>query len=174
MSLALWPAGENMPDGKAYRPGDILTTMSGQTVEVLNTDAEGRLVLCDTLTYVERFEPELVIDLATLTGACVVALGAHASAVLSQHNPLAAKSLMPLRKVVIKRGACRCGTNISHNSTAHLLTCRTSVAKKPAPLRLPVSYHALPKSTPGRTWTSPARPGKAVPIKDQPDARCRY
>lgn len=80
---------ENMPDGRAYRPGDILTTMSGQTVEVLNTDAEGRLVLCDTLTYVERYNPELVIDVATLTGACVVALGAHASGLLSSHNPLA-------------------------------------------------------------------------------------
>jgi len=80
---------ENMPDGKAYRPGDILTTMSGQTVEVLNTDAEGRLVLCDALTYVERFMPDTVIDIATLTGACVIALGKHASAVLSQHNPLA-------------------------------------------------------------------------------------
>ncbi|MDT0596021.1 leucyl aminopeptidase [Glaciecola petra] len=80
---------ENMPDANAYRPGDILTTMSGQTVEVLNTDAEGRLVLCDALTYVERFDPELVIDIATLTGACVIALGQHATAVLSQHNPLA-------------------------------------------------------------------------------------
>ena len=80
---------ENMPDANAYRPGDILTTMSGQTVEVLNTDAEGRLVLCDALTYVERFDPELVIDIATLTGACVIALGKHATAVLTQHNPLA-------------------------------------------------------------------------------------
>lgn len=80
---------ENMPGGDAYRPGDILTTMSGQTVEVLNTDAEGRLVLCDALTYVERFDPELVIDVATLTGACVVALGKHASGLLSTHNPLA-------------------------------------------------------------------------------------
>jgi len=80
---------ENMPDSNAYRPGDVLTTMSGQTVEVLNTDAEGRLVLCDALTYVERFEPELVIDIATLTGACVIALGKHATAVFSQHNPLA-------------------------------------------------------------------------------------
>ena len=79
---------ENMPDANAYRPGDILTTMSGQTVEVLNTDAEGRLVLCDALTYVERFEPEAVIDIATLTGACVIALGPHATAVLSSHNPL--------------------------------------------------------------------------------------
>jgi leucyl aminopeptidase len=80
---------ENMPDANAYRPGEMLTTMSGQTVEVLNTDAEGRLVLCDALTYVERYDPELVIDIATLTGACVVALGKHASAVLTQHNPLA-------------------------------------------------------------------------------------
>lgn len=80
---------ENMPDGKAYRPGDIITTMSGQTVEVLNTDAEGRLVLCDTLTFVERYEPEAVIDVATLTGACVIALGAHASGLMSSHNPLA-------------------------------------------------------------------------------------
>lgn len=80
---------ENMPDGKAYRPGDIIKTMSGQTVEVLNTDAEGRLVLCDALTYVERFNPESVIDIATLTGACIVALGPHASGLMSNHNPLA-------------------------------------------------------------------------------------
>jgi leucyl aminopeptidase len=80
---------ENMPDSNAYRPGDILTTMSGQTVEVLNTDAEGRLVLCDALTYVERFKPDCVVDFATLTGACIIALGHHASAVMSTHNPLA-------------------------------------------------------------------------------------
>lgn len=80
---------ENMPGGSAYRPGDILTTMSGQTVEVLNTDAEGRLVLCDVLTYVERFEPECVIDIATLTGACIVALSHHISGLISNHNPLA-------------------------------------------------------------------------------------
>ena len=80
---------ENMPDGRALRPGDVLTTMSGQTVEVLNTDAEGRLVLCDTLTYVERFDPEVVVDVATLTGACVIALGHHISGLLSNHNPLA-------------------------------------------------------------------------------------
>ncbi|MCK3654679.1 leucyl aminopeptidase [Pasteurellaceae bacterium Macca] len=80
---------ENMIDGNAYRPGDILTTMSGLTVEVLNTDAEGRLVLCDALTYVECFDPELVIDVATLTGACVVALGHHNSGLISPNNTLA-------------------------------------------------------------------------------------
>jgi leucyl aminopeptidase len=79
---------ENMPAGNAYRPGDILTTMSGQTVEVLNTDAEGRLVLCDVLTYVERYDPELVIDIATLTGACIIALGHHTSGLMTSHNPL--------------------------------------------------------------------------------------
>lgn len=80
---------ENLPDGNAYRPGDILNTMNGLTVEVLNTDAEGRLVLCDTLTYVERFEPALVIDVATLTGACVVALGQHNSGLISTDDELA-------------------------------------------------------------------------------------
>lgn len=80
---------ENMPGGDAYRPGDILTTLSGQTVEVLNTDAEGRLVLCDVLTYVERFNPELVVDIATLTGACVIALGGHVSGLMSPDDKLA-------------------------------------------------------------------------------------
>ena len=84
---------ENMPDGNAYRPGDILTTMSGKTVEVLNTDAEGRLVLCDVLTFVERFDPECVIDIATLTGACIVALGHKISALVSPNEALAAKIL---------------------------------------------------------------------------------
>jgi leucyl aminopeptidase len=80
---------ENMPDGKATKPGDVVTTMSGQTVEILNTDAEGRLVLCDALTYVEKFEPEVVIDIATLTGACVVALGQIPSGVMSNNDDLA-------------------------------------------------------------------------------------
>jgi len=80
---------ENMPDGDAYRPGDVLTTLSGQTVEVLNTDAEGRLILCDTLTYVQRFKPAAIVDAATLTGACVVALGKHASGLMSKHDDLA-------------------------------------------------------------------------------------
>ncbi|OCG07987.1 leucyl aminopeptidase [Gilliamella sp. wkB178] len=82
---------ENMPDGNAYRPGDILTTMSGTTVEVINTDAEGRLVLCDALTYVERFNPKTVIDIATLTGACIVALGHHYTGVMGNNDKLVAQ-----------------------------------------------------------------------------------
>ena len=84
-------AAENMPSGKATRPGDIVTTMSGQTVEILNTDAEGRLVLCDTLTYVKRFNPALVIDIATLTGACVVALGSVLTGLFTPDDKLAAE-----------------------------------------------------------------------------------
>jgi leucyl aminopeptidase len=82
-------AAENMPDGDSYRPGDVLTSMSGKTIEVQNTDAEGRLVLCDALTYSQRFEPAALIDVATLTGAAVVALGHHASALMSKHDDLA-------------------------------------------------------------------------------------
>lgn len=91
--VGLTPAVENMPSGTATKPGDIFTSMSGQTVEVLNTDAEGRLILCDALTYSERYDPAAVIDIATLTGACVVALGKHATGLLSNHEPLAAELL---------------------------------------------------------------------------------
>jgi leucyl aminopeptidase len=83
------PATENLPDGNASKPGDIVTSLSKQTIEILNTDAEGRLILCDALTYSERFDPDVVIDLATLTGACVVALGKHASGLFTSDDPLA-------------------------------------------------------------------------------------
>lgn len=83
------PACENMPDGRAVKPGDVVTSMSGQTIEILNTDAEGRLVLCDALTYVARFKPRAVIDIATLTGACVVALGGLRSGLFSTDEALA-------------------------------------------------------------------------------------
>ncbi len=82
-------AAENMPSARATKPGDIVTAMSGTTIEVLNTDAEGRLVLCDALTYVGKYKPRLVIDAATLTGACIIALGHHISAVLSNDDELA-------------------------------------------------------------------------------------
>ncbi|MGB1239251.1 MAG: leucyl aminopeptidase [Pseudomonadales bacterium] len=82
-------AAENMPSDRATKPGDVVTTLSGKTVEILNTDAEGRLVLCDALTYVERFEPKSVVDIATLTGACIVALGHHASGLLANDDFLA-------------------------------------------------------------------------------------
>ncbi|MBI3937661.1 MAG: leucyl aminopeptidase [Betaproteobacteria bacterium] len=87
------PATENMPGGSATRPGDIVTSMSGQTIEVLNTDAEGRLILCDALTYAERFNPAAVIDIATLTGACVIALGHVATGLFANDDALARELL---------------------------------------------------------------------------------
>jgi leucyl aminopeptidase len=86
-------AAENMPDGKATKPGDVVTSMSGQTIEILNTDAEGRLVLCDALTYAERFEPVTIVDIATLTGACIIALGHHTSGLLANDDALASQLL---------------------------------------------------------------------------------
>jgi len=87
--VGLIPSCENMPDGSSYKPGDILTSLSGQTIEVLNTDAEGRLILCDALTYAERFKPRAVVDIATLTGACVVALGGVRSGLFATDDQLA-------------------------------------------------------------------------------------
>ena len=86
--IGLVAAAENMPDGNAFRPGDALKTLSGKTIEILSTDAEGRLVLADALTYAQRFKPAAVVDLATLTGACVTALGHHAAGIFSNNDPL--------------------------------------------------------------------------------------
>jgi len=89
--VAVVPTCENMPDGNATRPGDIVRSMSGQTIEILNTDAEGRLILCDALTYSERFQPDTIIDVATLTGACVIALGHEAAALFANDDKLCDK-----------------------------------------------------------------------------------
>ena len=87
--VSIVPAVENAIDGNAYRPSDVITSMSGKTIEVGNTDAEGRLILCDALTYAQRFEPQALLDVATLTGACVVALGKYATGLMSKHDDLA-------------------------------------------------------------------------------------
>lgn len=86
--VGLVPASENLPDGAANKPGDIVTSMAGLTIEILNTDAEGRLILCDALTYAKRYEPATVVDVATLTGACVVALGRHPSGLMGNDDSL--------------------------------------------------------------------------------------
>jgi leucyl aminopeptidase len=91
--VGIIPACENMPSGRAVKPGDVVTSMSGQTIEILNTDAEGRLILCDALTYAERFKPAVVVDIATLTGACVIALGHHNSGLFTADDALAAELL---------------------------------------------------------------------------------
>jgi leucyl aminopeptidase len=91
--IGIIPTCDNMPSGNALKPGDVLTSMAGLTIEVLNTDDEGRLILCDALTYAERFEPSAVVDIATLTGACVIALGNHASGLFSNNDGLAKELL---------------------------------------------------------------------------------
>lgn len=91
--VAIVPACENLPSGRAVKPGDVVTSLSGQTIEILNTDAEGRLILCDALTYAERFKPAAIVDVATLTGACVIALGHHRSGLFSPDDALAAELL---------------------------------------------------------------------------------
>ena len=91
--VGLIAACENLPSGRSVKPGDVVTSMSGQTIEILNTDAEGRLILCDALTYAERFKPAAVVDVATLTGACVIALGHHRSGLFSRDDALAAELL---------------------------------------------------------------------------------
>jgi leucyl aminopeptidase len=91
--VGIIPACENMPGSRAVKPGDVVTSMSGQTIEILNTDAEGRLILCDALTYAERFEPRAVVDIATLTGACVIALGHHRTGLFSADDELAGELL---------------------------------------------------------------------------------
>jgi leucyl aminopeptidase len=95
--IAVCALVENMPDGNAQRPGDVVKSMSGQTIEILNTDAEGRLILCDALTYVERFKPAVVVDVATLTGACVVALGHHHSGLFTADDKVAEQMLAASR-----------------------------------------------------------------------------
>ncbi len=96
--VGLIPACENMPSGRAVKPGDVVKSMSGQTIEILNTDAEGRLILCDALTYAERFKPSAVIDIATLTGACVIALGHHHSGLFTPDDELADELLQAAKR----------------------------------------------------------------------------
>jgi len=98
--VVIVPTCENMPSGRAIKPGDVVTSLSGQTIEILNTDAEGRLILCDALTYAERFKPAVVVDVATLTGACVVALGHHHSGLFTPDDGVAEQMLAASRSAL--------------------------------------------------------------------------
>jgi leucyl aminopeptidase len=86
--VGIIPATENLPGGKAYKPGDVLTSLSGQTIEVISTDAEGRLILADALTYAKRYKPKAIVDLATLTGACIIALGDYVAGIMGNDASL--------------------------------------------------------------------------------------
>jgi len=157
--IGIIPTCENMPDGRATRPGDVLTSMSGLTIEVLNTDAEGRLILCDALTYAERFEPSAVVDIATLTGACVIALGHHASGLFSNNDDLAKELLQAGETALDRAWTCRCGMTTSRNWIVISLILPISAAVLQAALLRLVSYPDLLRNMIGHIWILPALPG---------------
>ena len=126
--ISILPVAENMPGGRAMKPGDIVTTLSGKTVEVQNTDAEGRLILADGLAYAMRYKPAALIDIATLTGACVVALGQFAIGMFGTDQALKEQVGSRDRRPVSECGRCPCGRNISNSSRAMSPICATSVA----------------------------------------------
>ena len=150
--VGLIPACENLPSGKANKPGDVVTSMSGQTIEILNTDAEGRLVLCDALTYAERFKPSTVIDIATLTGACVVALGHVNTGLFSKDDALAEALAAAGRQALTPHGACPWTTPTRTSSSPTSPTSPTSAApgRRGHGGLLPVALHqGLPLGPPG-------------------------
>ena len=113
------PATENLPGGRAVKPGDVLKTITGKTIEIDNTDAEGRLILADALGYARRLKPAAIVDLATLTGACVVALGSHAAGMLGNDEELKARVLEAGDETGEARlGRCRCGRSTAIRSRA--------------------------------------------------------
>ena len=130
--IGVLAAAENMPSGDASRPGDIVKTMSGQTVEILNTDAEGRLVLCDALTYIDQFNPVTVVDVATLTGAVIVALGSHPTGMYANDEGVAADPIEAGENLLDWSGVCHSGRITRHRSTVPTQICRISVVVKPA------------------------------------------
>lgn len=137
--------------------------MSGQTVEVLNTDAEGRTVLCDVLTYVERFEPEAVIDVATLTGACVIALGHHITGLMANHNPLAHELIAASEQSGDRAWRLPLGDEYQEQLESNFADMANIGGRLVGRLPQVASCHALPVSTTGRTRISPVprRSGKA-------------
>ena len=143
-------ACENMPDGRAIKPGDIVTSAAGLTVEILNTDAEGRLILCDALHYARRFKPDVVIDMATLTGAIVVALGVHHTGVFSNNDALARELVdCGARRSTTAPGTCRSPRNTASSSRATSPTWPTSRAAMAARSPPPRSWPSSPKDL---TW----------------------
>ena len=172
--VGIIPACENLPNGRATKPGDIVRSMSGQTVEVLNTDAEGRLILADALTYVRRFKPAAVVDVATLTGACVVALGAHFAGLMSADAELTKSWRAPVSAPTIARGACRWSRNMENSSRAISPTWRTRAAARAAPSRQRVFSRSSHKACAGRTWTSLGLPGSPGRRRAARAGRYRY
>jgi len=147
--------------------------MSGQTVEVLNTDAEGRLVLCDALTYVERFDPEVVIDVATLTGACVIALGHHISGLLSNHNPLAHELISASEQSGDRAWRLPMADEFQEQLESNFADMANIGGRPGGAITAACFLARLPANITGHTWISPVPPGAPARPKAPPDVRCR-
>jgi leucyl aminopeptidase len=174
--VTIVPACENMPAGNAVKPGDIITSLSGQTIEVLNTDAEGRLILCDALTFAERFNPETVIDVATLTGACVIALGHIATGLYSNQDSLARELLAAGEEVADRAWHMPLWDEYQEQLKSPFADMANIGGRPGAASPPPASCRALPRLTTGRIWISPAPHGRVARTRAQPVARypCWY
>jgi len=150
----------------------VVTSMSGQTIEILNTDAEGRLILCDALTYVERFKPAAVVDVATLTGACIIALG-HVNSGLYARNDLLADQLLDAGRKAMDTAWRMPLDDDYQDQLKSNFADMANIGGRQAASRRPASWRATRKSTTGPTWTSPARPGRAGRPRAPPVVRCR-
>jgi leucyl aminopeptidase len=159
--VGIIPSSDNMPSGTASKPGDIVTSMSGQTIEILNTDAEGRLVLCDALTYAAKFEPDTVIDIATLTGACIIALGHVASGLYSNQDMLAQELLTASEQSQDKAWRMPLWEDYQTQLDSNFADMQ-NIGGRPA-------GSVSPKSIAGHTLILPVRPGNQARTKVQPD-----
>ena len=162
-----------MPGGHATKPGDIVTSLSGQTVEILNTDAEGRLILCDALTYAERFKPDAVIDIATLTGACVIALGHVASGLFANDQKLADELREAADDAWDRVWQMPLWEDYQEQLRSNFADMANIGGRPGGSITAACSSRASRASCAGRTSTSPAPRGRADATRARPAGRCR-
>ena len=172
--IGLVAACENMPSGRATKPGDVVKSMSGQTIEILNTDAEGRLILADALTYAERYEPEAVVDIATLTGAMVIALGHVACGVFSNNDTLGARAGRRRRRCVRPRLAAAAVGRLPGGTQEQFRRLR----QRRRPRRRQHHRRVLPVAVREEVRLGAPRhrrlsPGRTARRRARPGARCR-
>ena len=170
--VGIIPTCENMPGGHATKPGDVVTTLSGQTVEILNTDAEGRLILCDALSYAERFKPDAVIDIATLTGACVIALGHVATGLFANDEKLADEVRAAADDAWDRVWQMPLWEDYQEQLRSNFADMANIGGRPPAASPRPASCRASRRSCAGRTSTSPAPRGRAAARRARPAGRC--
>ena len=170
--VGIIPATENLPGNNATKPGDIFTSMSGQTIEVLNTDAEGRLILCDALTFASRFKPDTVIDIATLTGACVIALGAHASGLFDNDDDLAGALLAAGESSGDRAWRMPVWEEYGEALKSNFADVANVGGREAGAITAAAFLARFAKNIAGPIWTSREPPGAAVGARVRPAGRC--